>query len=171
MNYEEKYKEVLEKAKSCLKDGTITNIAKNYIETIFPELVESEDEKIRKAIIKHLISFNNGYYTRPSEDIIDNWIAWLEKQKPVDWSEEDEQRLKNLCSIIDDIRWNKATKDGYKNWLKSLKPQPKEEQDYLLKELTFFLEKEMYKWSGCLATKQCYESVEDLVNKFKKEIE
>ena len=44
-----------------------------------------------------------------------------DKQKPIDWSEEDEQRLKNLCTIIDDIRWNKATKDGYKNFLKSLK--------------------------------------------------
>lgn len=49
---------------------------------LVPELKEneSEDERIRNEIIRHLISFNNGYYERPSEKIIDSWISWLEKQ-------------------------------------------------------------------------------------------
>ena len=51
MDYEKKYKDALAKAKDCLKDGTITSTAIDYISTIFPELAESEDDKLIKEII------------------------------------------------------------------------------------------------------------------------
>ena len=52
---------------------------KATIEHIFPELTESEDEKIRKAIIEffELQDDNTTYSLIPKKDI----IAWLEKQR------------------------------------------------------------------------------------------
>ena len=91
MTQEEKarrYDDALERARELSK--TITGA--NY-EYIFPELQESEDERIRKVLIdyfnrykeqeKHGIKTFNGI---PTDDI----LAWLEKQgepKPK-WSEE-----------------------------------------------------------------------------------
>ncbi len=77
-DYEKKYKKALATAKDCLKDGTVTRTAIDYIETIFPELKENEDERIRKAIIEffELQDDNTTYSFIPKKDI----IAWLEKQ-------------------------------------------------------------------------------------------
>jgi hypothetical protein len=47
---------------------------------VFPELKESEDERIIREITKFLVDFNNGWYERPGENTIDSWLAWLEKQ-------------------------------------------------------------------------------------------
>jgi hypothetical protein len=74
-NYEKKYKEALNTAKDCLKDGTITNTAISYIETIFPELKESEDERIRKDIVE-AVELHKDFTQGRKERI----YAWLEKQ-------------------------------------------------------------------------------------------
>ena len=82
MTQEEKakrYDEALNTANDCLKDGTITSTAISYIETIFPELKESEDEKIRKGIIRnleYLMDRAEGFV----KDELKERIAWLEKQ-------------------------------------------------------------------------------------------
>ena len=48
----------------------------------------------------------------------------LEKQGESKWSEEDENRFNNLCNIINENEfWGHASKEGFINWLKSLKPQ------------------------------------------------
>ena len=48
MNYEKKYKEALERAKNYY--STTDSVADTeLIELIFPELKESEDERIRKS--------------------------------------------------------------------------------------------------------------------------
>lgn len=74
MNYEEKYKEVLEKAQKELQCcGTLDCDAARQIFRFFPELAESEDERIRKEII----AFLEGFYANKNKD---KWIAWLEKQ-------------------------------------------------------------------------------------------
>ena len=57
----------------------LDNDEKEVLETLIPELKESDDERIRKDIIKFLIDVNNGAYTK-SEIEIASWIAWLEKQ-------------------------------------------------------------------------------------------
>lgn len=80
MDYEKKYKEVLGHAKRAIEnipDESITNWLKN----IFPELKESEDERIRKDMIIWLKGFIGeasgvGY----TEDEIKERIAYLEKQ-------------------------------------------------------------------------------------------
>lgn len=75
--YEQKYNDALERARYYhSKDYMLINSA---IENIFPELAESEDERIRKDIISYLR--NEKIVKRYISDIeIDKWIAWLEKQ-------------------------------------------------------------------------------------------
>ena len=95
MNYEKLYKESLEKAKAFaakyVGDGLLISsegsVAKEFNE-IFQELCESEDERIRKAIIEffELQDGNTTYSFVPKKDI----LAWLEKhgeQKPTDKAE------------------------------------------------------------------------------------
>ena len=76
MDYEKAYKEALEKATIYHKQGN--EDMKLMMETCFHELVESVDERIRKAIIKH---FRQGtdytsFYGFSKKQV----IAWLEKQ-------------------------------------------------------------------------------------------
>ena len=88
IDYEKKYNEALEKAKHALdshKAGVVTT-DKVLIEAMFPELLESEDEKIRKALIDYFddaikadVNPLQGYGTHPNKV-----IAWLEKQKAMD---------------------------------------------------------------------------------------
>ena len=78
MNYENKYNDALEKLQEALapKDGReISGLTRGCIEEIFPELKESEDEKMRKSVIYALR--NGGFY---DNDKTDEAIAWLEKQ-------------------------------------------------------------------------------------------
>lgn len=84
MNYEQKYKESLKRARDMM---SYKEVRREDMEYLFPELKESEDEKIRKE----LLSFcqDRAYYFPhdPKYVNINNWIAWLEKQgeqKPAD---------------------------------------------------------------------------------------
>ncbi len=78
-NYEEKYKEDLEAAKGWLTMAKENNntIAIQILEKLFPELKESEDERIRKEIISFITDRKNWF---PKEETKSSWIAWLEKQ-------------------------------------------------------------------------------------------
>lgn len=88
MNYEQKYKETISKARECMKDGGISQNTIDYLCNIFPELQGYDDERIRKEIIS-LLQYTKGrrigYEPRISQD---DMIAWLEKQgeqKPFDY--------------------------------------------------------------------------------------
>lgn len=80
MNYEERYKQAIKAAKKELHCcGSLNCDAAKQIFRLFPELRESEDEKIRKEIISYIKS--SAAVTNK------DWIAWLEKQgeqKPAD---------------------------------------------------------------------------------------
>ena len=79
MNYENKYNNALEKLQEALapKDGReISGLTRACIESIFPELKESEDERIKKEIIATI----HLYYGEPLEDEAKEMISWLEKQ-------------------------------------------------------------------------------------------
>lgn len=87
MDYEKAYKAVLKTATQWIKDGC-TDKERICLESVFPELRESEDERIRKEIIEFIQWSEDRGMTRhdfhqakrPSE-----WIAYLEKQKePID---------------------------------------------------------------------------------------
>lgn len=132
------YDEALARANEMIKSMTnIGGVAKvDDIQHIFPELKESDDERIRGNIIATI----HLYYGEPLEDEAKEMIAWLEKQceqkiktpeeslgidsdtynKIVDeciygeqkpaWSEEDER---NLQGIIDEIEANKNHAPDY----------------------------------------------------------
>ena len=78
MDYEKKYNEALERARYVLHTVETAGCAmhKDLLTEIFPELAESEDERIRKEIIKFIQDFCN-----PCDPDCDKWIAYLEKQK------------------------------------------------------------------------------------------
>lgn len=95
------------------------------LETAVPELKESEDDCIRRAIISHFVSMT----TSCTEEEIQRrkYIAWLEKQKSVEWSEEDNNMITSITKYLNastagfpnDVEWAKK----FIEWLKSLKPQ------------------------------------------------
>ena len=78
MNYEEKYKEIVEQIKKAYLYAQ-TDSTKAVLEEILPELAESEDEKMRKALISILKSdFEKD--TTIYDISVGDIIAWLEKQ-------------------------------------------------------------------------------------------
>ena len=118
MTYEEK----LQEAKRLYK--TANSNQRYVLESLFPELKESEDERIRKALIKFHKSTIDVDGIK-GEDI----IAWLEKQGEQNpaWSEEDSIRLQRIIDFL----WHNRKGDTdtiYQqeqdiDWLKSLRPQ------------------------------------------------
>ena len=100
--YEKKYKEALERAREEWTNN-LDNAYSNYrerLEIIFPELKESEDERIRKWIIDDIRynmnnePLNNSEYKKKAEKA----IAWLEKQ-----AEQKEYTFKSLPRLLEMI--------------------------------------------------------------------
>ena len=71
------YQEKLRLAKKALDSGSYD---KETIEYIFPELKESEDERIRKSLIGHLKECRNNTRSEVMIGEYAKWITWLEKQ-------------------------------------------------------------------------------------------
>lgn len=137
-DYKEKYEQALENIKAIKAANKDNKGLVDFIEFKYPELKESDDEKIRKNLIRFFRDLDALEYKE--EDV----IAWLEKQgeKPNVWSEEDddnmrmiEDRLSNYLDYIrEDSTLTKHQKNslkekviGYVNWLKSLKERLKGE--------------------------------------------
>jgi len=81
MNTEEKakrYDEAIERAKGVIEQNPLMEYLKKGIEYIFPELKESDDEKIRKELVNFFSDKDESDYEglHPRTEI----IAWLEKQ-------------------------------------------------------------------------------------------
>ena len=77
--YENKYKEALERAKAMIKVAANQDEAIGFANTVFPELEESEDEKVEKAIFGMVYDSDNelwNSYGVSKSDV----LAWLEKQ-------------------------------------------------------------------------------------------
>ena len=74
MDYEKKYKESLERAKSKINNDKDHVLYEEDIVELFPELAESEDEKIRKDIVFFIAANHkdDGEKAR--------WLYWLDKQ-------------------------------------------------------------------------------------------
>ena len=137
-----RYDEAIKVAKSKINNDKDHVLYENDITDIFPELAESEDERIRKNLIELLLD-------TPSQDIISHHLglnevlAWLEKQGkngangndrkiPFDaWSEEDEKQARQIERIVHDDGCTQKLQKQIADWLKSLKdriqPQPKQE--------------------------------------------
>ena len=106
MNYEKKYKEALEKARQ-FSERPLEKDSSSIVEYIFPELTESEDERIRNYLLK--------LADRCPEDSIDfmgevkkgDIIAWLEKQGEKKSSDE-------VLKIRQEV-YQSGYNDGYKH--------------------------------------------------------
>ena len=78
MTQEEKakaYDEAFRIAQELYNDPNSSNVGKGYVCTVFPELKESEDERIRQRIIQAI--------RLRADDMNEEWsdeITWLEKQ-------------------------------------------------------------------------------------------
>jgi len=75
MDYEQKYKEALSRAK-VVNPGTKDY---NIVTAIFPELKESNDERIRKELLDYLDK-RRIVETPVDTKVKEEWISWLEKQ-------------------------------------------------------------------------------------------
>ena len=138
-----RYDKALDRAKKELDTcGSQDCDAARQIFRFFPELKESEDEKIRKEIISALKYAN-------CKGVYDKHIAWLEKQgeqnlansaktckdeqKPA-WSEEDESMRVRTIGALSSCLLSEVPEEVTKeiNWLKSLKERytwkPSDEQ-------------------------------------------
>ena len=112
MDYEKKYKEALERARALRNEAIEKEYVDDYIkdyETIFPELRESEDERIRKAIIEAIKD-----YWSDNEQAMTDCLAYLEKQKepkPVEWGEEDNRMIGRIRGIIERYAFTQSAVD------------------------------------------------------------
>lgn len=82
MDYKKRNEEILEKLRT-LRDSwaSTNNRAAKEIEEAIPELIESEDEKIRKEIIDFATKANNGVTSILANNYnFNKWIALIEKQ-------------------------------------------------------------------------------------------
>ena len=79
MDYEERYNKLESKIKKAYLYAQ-TDSTKAVLEDIFPELAESEDEKIRKELIEHIKANKWADYVLFQKFSPDDVIAWLEKQ-------------------------------------------------------------------------------------------
>lgn len=110
MEYEKKYKEALKKAEGIIKyykERNRDEASIEDLETIFPELKESEDERIRKNIKLALMSmeeeladFYSTHHTSQEE-----FLAWLEKQGEVAIDKEDTANKVLRSAAIHLITW------------------------------------------------------------------
>lgn len=98
METEEKakrYDETIKRAKGVIEQNPLMEYLKKGIEYIFPELKESEDEKIRKSIIENLKG--NMCRTDGDYDLLNKQITWLEKQG---------EQKQDPCDNCKDVRLN-----------------------------------------------------------------
>jgi hypothetical protein len=144
MDYEQKYKAALEWMQGMY--GGLHGKTKKEAEKYFPELQESEDEKVKRIIhsISNKISFHlHDIFTEEEFQCFDAWsnawlkkqgsipkevtytqevIAWLEKlgQKPK-WTDEDEERLQSCIIELQGKGLMGGVDTIDTKWLKSLK--------------------------------------------------
>lgn len=130
------------KTGKCQKTFVFTE---GLFEHIFPELAESEDEKIRKELLKAVKESEESLYIVMTPRKRESLIAWLEKQgeqKPVEpqqdmlsqeqyakaideciygekWSEEDENTVASIISSLSNPLLYPPTIHDIE-WLKSL---------------------------------------------------
>lgn len=90
VDYEKAYKESFAKAKEIHRN----EVEKRFdMEWLFPELKESEDERIRKALIGYVESIKSPYW---EGILIKDILAWLEKQG----GKESDPRYENLEELL-----------------------------------------------------------------------
>ena len=123
-----------EEAINKVRQMSLPKETMEILEALAPELKESEDERIRKELVEKISNLACGCFI--SQEQKQNFIAYLEKQKSAEWSEEDEKIIGRLRSVVNecasyndalDVNGDYCEGDYAKldAWLKSLRPQSK----------------------------------------------
>lgn len=133
MDYEQKYKKALEKAKKLYGKYCIDDV----LESLFPELQESEDEKVKRIIhsISNKISFHlHDIFTEEEFQCFDAWSnAWLKKQdeQKSKWSEEDEELCQDTLDVFEALGNGLDPLEDYHklyDWMRTIKQRLEEQQ-------------------------------------------
>lgn len=115
------------------------------IQTLIPELAESEDEMIRKELVTFFKEMRDTWHEIHWHYLqVDGILAWLEKQKEQEWSQDDERNynfLMSLCKQWESLngytrRRGKANTD-LKSWLKELRFKKQKEPHYTKRNALF----------------------------------
>lgn len=105
-DYKEKYEQALAIIKKYIDTGNAGVITENVIKNAFPELKESEDEKVRKALIGKIKEIADEEYKAYGGDFCagdydsDQIIAWLEEQGQQKDTNKVEQKFKDGQWIV-----------------------------------------------------------------------
>jgi len=114
---------------------------KYVLETLFPELAESEDERIRKELIEYIKDQQSSFISAPDcrdkyeeeeNNKYNSWIAWLEKQqKPVITEDKDAEKaaeeyrnFRMSCGIKDPVMLNEIEEAYYEGAIAIRKQKP-----------------------------------------------
>ena len=121
MDYEKRYKQL----HTLISDlyPLMSEYCKEKVEGFFPELKESEDEKIRKSLIILLQHFCKGYRV-PGLDFpvsYKDMLAWLEKQGERHISHDDEIMIKQLTEYFTTGHGLQNTNETVVEWLNDVK--------------------------------------------------
>lgn len=123
MTIEEKakaYDNVVNKLRRFMEHGIDPLITRTDVQDFFPELADSEDERMKKAII-HIL-YENYTDAAVIEGVeIAEIVAWLEKQGKPKWSDEDEKRLQSCIIELQGKGLMGGVDTIDTKWLKSLK--------------------------------------------------
>ena len=93
------YDKALERVKDFIEKQNPPAFDKNLIGTIFPELLESEDERIRKEIIDFIDT-----KTIDSDERRNRWFSYLEKYKPISFTSLEDTEVKmSLMQYISEL--------------------------------------------------------------------
>jgi hypothetical protein len=84
MNYEEKYRKLLDAIKVMLEANPHDEGLQNWVHDNVPELTESEDIRIRESAIKLLRRIDSAMKWSQDGYTLGDIIAWLEKQGNID---------------------------------------------------------------------------------------
>ena len=99
----QRYDEAIKVAKSKIKNNKDRVLYEEDITDIFPEFRKSEDEEVKKALIKNLKERFGTKGTMGGILDMPRVLAWLERQseqKPIEWSEEDEWKFADILALL-----------------------------------------------------------------------
>ena len=109
-DYKKLYEDAVNKIKSIIADkkkqGLTNCLFEGDLNEIFPQLMESENEIIRKEIIDFIKAIINKSAISSAKE--EKWIAWLEKQDP----KKHEEELEKAYKCADEVQYKKGYEDA-----------------------------------------------------------